>query len=530
MAYRGQIINIPLGELGLFTDDAQTITPPQGLIRAENVEIKHGYLEKTPGSKRWNKTALPSGVAQFFDWWPDENTQRAIVVTKDGRVWRFTDQYHYTEVLPENDAPANLRVSSQVVMVGAGQEEAGNPRKLFIFTGNDPVQVISGDGTTRHNMTHPAADWSGSFYPSFGIPFQNRLYCFGNRNQPHFLYGSSPTDHEDFVTLGSAVFANVFPGDSERLISAANYKGQLVLFKYPFGFYLLNVDDPSAPFPQKMGSSFGAGSGLGSIQVLDDLWIGNSTGSITSLNATNSLGGMQQSDVVKSMKCYKYLQEHVAPIKNFSQQAIWYEAKKLALFSFHSPSSAKPDRIFTIDLQSSRPRPTMNTKDQPNCLGLMKDTVRIDRPFYGAEDGYIYAMDQKNRNVADNAYEMSFQTPFLDFSFVDRRLADVNKNFDFLEVKFEPMGNWDLLADVFIDNRFVETVKFNMAQQDVLDNNFRLDQSRASGPGARNALRPIHGMGRQISVRFYNAEKNHNARIQSVTFYFRPSGQQQRSS
>lgn len=528
--YGGQFYNVPVGEMGLYTDDSQTIMPPQGLLRAENIELRNGFLEKQPGSRRWNKNPLPAAISAFIDWWPDENTQREIVVTVDGRVWRFYDAYNFSEVLPVSGAPTLLRVTHPVCIVSGGQEASGNPRKLFIFTGNDPVQVIEADGTTRRNMRTPALDWTLSLQPTFGIVFQNRLWAFGNRNQPHFLYGSNVEDQEDFQTLAAAIFVPVFPGDSERIMSACNYKGRFTVFKYPFGYYFIDTTDPTAPIPQKLGDSFGAASQTSIVQPLDDLWVGNSSGSITSLQATLNLGGLQQGDVIKNTKFFNYILENVAPLKDLGQFAIWYEAKKMAMFTYHSPSGTDPNRILIIDFQSGRPRAVFTTKDQPNCLGLVKDITRVQRPFYGANDGYLYAMDDSNRNVGGNAYSMTFQVPYLDFGFVDRHLAERNKNFDFLEITFEPTGNWSLFGDVYIDNKFIETVEFNVDQENVMDLDFNLDVARVSGPGPRSIRRPIHGMGRRISVRFYASGLNQNIKVSGVTYYFRPSGQQQRSA
>lgn len=539
MAYKGLSVNIPMGEMGLYTDDSQTSIPPNGLLRAENCELRYGYIQKQPGSRRWNANPLPSPIVQFLDWWPDDATQRMVCVTQDGRVWIFSDPYNVQEVTPVGFAPAKLRVTGQVVMVSGGAEIAGNPRKIFIFTGNDPVQVISGFENVRTNMQNPALDWKVNFQPSFGIIYQNRLWAFGNKNQPHFIYGSNVSDQEDFTTLGASTLVNVFPGDSEYLISAYTFKTNFILFKYPTGFYYLNTNDPANPFPQKMGSSIGAASALGITQVVDDLWVVNTAGSISSFTATNALGGLQQMDVVKNMKFWNYMLQETAAQKNGNNSAIWYDAKKMAMFIFTSSSGATADRILMIDFQSNSGalRAVMSTKDQPNCLGLVKDYLYVPRPFYGSSDGYMYQMDQVDKNVGGNtrdntgghAYTMTFQTPHLDFGWIDRTLSEVNKNFDFLEVTFTPTGNWNLSADIFIDNNFIETVSFNLAQQDVLDSTFVLNKSQLGGFGLRSQRVPIHGMGRRISVRFNQTGYNQNARITAVTIYLRKSGQEQRS-
>lgn len=538
MTYAGESVNIPLGSMGIYSDDSQTITPPQGLLRAINCQVKHGFIEKEPGSMRWNEAALPAPVVAIFDWWPNEITQRTIAVTQDGRVWRFTDYRTLTEVMPSSpSSQATLRISGQVVIVAGGQEAVNRARKLFIFTGNDPVQVIEGDGTTRRDLLLPALDWSVTHYPSFGIIHGARMWAFGNINNPHMLYGSNVNDHEDFNTFGSVALVPVHPGQAERILSAENFKGRLVLIKYPLGIYFLDESDAPNYFTQKIGDSFGGGSAHCALQVLDDLWIANSSGSITSLTATLALGGLQQGDVLKNLKCIRFMQDNTGQVKTLTRAVLWYEAKKIAMFTYQGPSSQYNDRIFYVDYHSGAPRATFSDKDQPNCLALIRDVNRVPRPFYGSNDGFIYAMDQEDRNVGGQwhpgpmkAYTMTIDTPDIDFGFLDRRMAELNKNFDFLEVAFEPQGSWDLLADIFIDSRFVETVRFNMSQGPTFDGTGIWDKSLWDGAYLQSRRVPIHGMGRRISVRFYQAGLNENAKIASMTFYYRLAGQEQKGN
>ena len=93
----------------------------------------------------------------------------------------------------------------------AGKSLSGNAKKLFIFTGSDPVQVIEGTSDVRLNIDAPAADWSGTNQPKFGVVHRNRLVCFGNGNDTHRLYFSDSENHEIFVG-GDTLTFSVYPG------------------------------------------------------------------------------------------------------------------------------------------------------------------------------------------------------------------------------------------------------------------------------------------------------------------------------
>lgn len=534
--YTGQSTNIPLGNMGLYTDDSQTISPPQGFQLATNCQTQLGFVGKSPGSVQWNATPLDQPILGLWDWWPDEATQRMIAVTADGRVWRYTDRFHVSEVTPIGSAPVTLRINKKVIFVSGGREVGGAPRKLFIFTGNDPVQVITGDGTQRSNIALPALDWTMNNQPTFGVIYAARLYCFGNQNLPHQIYGSNVLNQEDFQTVGTTDFLQVYPGEGDGIMSAQVFKGNLGLIKYPLGIYFLN-NSQGFSVPEKIGTSFGAASAECAVQVVDDLWIANSSGTISSLTATLATGGYMNGDVTKNLKVFRFLQENVAQLKAFDRSAVWYDAKKMALFTYHSPSGLYCDRILAIDFQSGTPRVVFYDKDQPNCLTMVKDITQVLRPFYGSNDGYIYQMDYATHVVGPlegslaKGYKMTFQTEDMDFGFLARQYAEVNKNFDFLEITFLPTGNWQLNADIFLDNVYSETVKFTLKQADVMSQDFVLNKSRLAGPGLRSQRVPIHGQGRRISVKFYdNGMPYQDVQVAAMTIYFRASDQGQRAS
>lgn len=533
MAYRGMIVPVRFGSEGIQTDVAQVLQAPfspyapasMGLLLATNVSVRYGSVEKECGSTRWNQTVFPAGIAGFSDWWPVDGIQRVIVACKDGKVYRHTNAYSRTEVTPVGGASATLNPSSQTHMVWGGSEEQGNPRKLFIFTGNDAVQVISGDGTTRANLAKPAADWGSNNWPTTGIVFDGSLWVWGCPSSPHTIYVSNPSDHEDFQTVGTAKIVTIFPGDGAGINSGFVYKTRLYVTKYPAGLYYID-DTGTNPIPNKLSDSFGGASIHSAIEVLDDVLVANTSGSITSLRAVNALGNTEQGDVLKMLKCVSFIQENASQSGFASRQAIYYEDKKQAIFSYRSPSGLKNDRVLKIDYHSGDPRVTWSDKDQPNCLGLIRDSRYVPRPFYGADDGYLYQMDHVMRNVGGNAYTATWQTPFIDFGFLDKKLEELDKIFDFVGVTCESQGAWNVSCDVFVDGRFIQTVQFSMDRGVHLDGAFPLDSARLAGPGPiPPKIQPISAMGKRISLRFYQTGLNQGFKISAINFYFRPAGQ-----
>lgn len=400
MAYSGTKVDLPIGQGGLHTDDPQGLIPATGLILAKNIALYKGLAEREGGSQRWNATAvLPAGVVQFFDYFPVDVIQRLIVVCKNGRVYRFTDAFNFTEVTPSGSAPITLNVSQGCFVVAGGQESAGNSKKLFIFTGNDPIQVISADGTTRSNLASPASEWTASNYPRFGLIHRNRLFTFGARSQPHRVYASTATNHEDFTTLANILTFNVYPGEFEKLHSAWIYKGKHFVSKTPLGLYQLVDDDTDSTnwYYTKLNDDFGSASPLSPVVVQDDTLVANSTGSITSLSASFKLGNLDTSDMLSILRNSLYMRQNTSQSFIDERSGVFYEDKKQVYFTYRSPTGTKPDRLLCIDFSHQKAKVTWSDKDQPNVLGLIKDIRGVKRPFYGSDDGYIYELDREDR-------------------------------------------------------------------------------------------------------------------------------------
>lgn len=550
MSYTGSVVPIPIARAGLLTDISPDEIPPQNLIKANNVTIDKGVLEKAPGSLQWSATALPAGIVALYDYWPVPGKQYTIAVTREGRVYRYLDRFTVVEIVPDTRfvstsgaPPATLSVTERVCIVEGGKEFVGvngstQPAKLFIMTGNSPIQVIYGEETTRHNLLVPAADWNGQTgkksYPDFGVIYLSRLWVFGNRNAPHYAYvssntvGGTPTyqyGHEDFseTTFNSAFF-NIYPGDNERLISAFKYKTKFWMLKYPRGLYSLEIPDVGTPaswYFQKVNDDVGAATQLATAPVLDDTWVINSTGTIQSLSATLNLGGVESTNILNTMMIENYVQDLTSPLGIGERQAIWHEKGSTVYFLYRKKNSQLNSFLLRFDFTSANPKVTIVTKDQANILAIRRDVSQVEQIIYGSEDGFIYQMNNATRSNgpfgAGAGYIGEFQTPNLNLG------ADSDKNFDFVEIEYIPTGNVKLYCDVYIDGNRTQTIDFTLNKSNQL-NQFILNKSRLQGRSTRRQRKSVSGRGRTISVRFYNSGNNENFRVTGLTISARISG------
>jgi hypothetical protein len=397
VSYRGFDIAIPLGRAGLMTDENQSDIPPSHLIRAKNVEISNGVISKEPGSRRWNKVPLGSGIVAMAEWAPNDAQRFLVVVERDGQVRRYANAEEVAEVVSDGTSPTALSVSDHVFIVEGGAESAGRAKKLFIFTGNDPVQVISGTGLTRSNMSAPPTDWATQ-YPTFGLIHRNRLVAFGNSSDSHRIYYSLDSDHEDFTS--SSLQFSVFPGDGIRLFGGFVYKSRLFLGKQPRGLYWMEDSDVNTAnwYVVKGSAEFGFASPNAAEQVRDDLLIKNSSGGVTSSSAVQAFGDIRSADLLDVLKIENFIQSQTSNMGTEDSVSLYDQYTKLLRFTYWGAGASQNNRVLTMQTSRESPAVSLSYKDQINTFSFRRE-LKVLKPFYGAEDGYVYELDRRNRDI-----------------------------------------------------------------------------------------------------------------------------------
>lgn len=530
MAYTGTEFEIQLGDGTLETDNAQSRIAPNNFIVANNVSVFQNQVQKERGSTKFNTTALDGGsdVDALFDWFPDASTQRLFAVTRSGKIFRDTGDKTFTSGAA---VKTGLSVSdNQIKFVSGGNESPGNSKKLFLFTGGDQVQVTAGDSGTFANISSPAADWSAPNFPKFGILHNGRVWAFGNANAPHRIYASLTSDHEDFATTPQTF--EVFPGEGDGIVSAFSYKGRLFLLKQPGGVYYLDDsnDDETKWRIVKADESFGVASANAASNALQDAYVGNSTGSITSLVAADTFGDIESGDVLSILKNENFMRDTVDRSALGKMHSLYYPEKKLLYFTYQGIGQSQIDRALVINLQSIRAgevsqkaRVTYSVKDNMNCLALRKDGDGIQRPIYGTNDGFVFTTDDASVNVDENSFSSELQTPHMDFGFLDPSLANKNKLLDFITLVFDRKTTSKVSMEVIADGRTKRTLTFNQVVGTPLGQ-FVIGTNTLGGENFTNQRRKVGVSGKKFSFRIIGNTLD-DFKISSMIVAFRPGNE-----
>lgn len=502
MSYKGQIADIPMNG-GLTGTKHQSQILPNKLKQASNVSYADGSLSKENGLEEVFDPILADIAFNTelaiggWDWWPDATNQYIMSVETDGEFRRMGNNG-----LPNTVMASGLTVTNVVpVFVEGGKEVAANNRKLFLFTGVNTVRVTSGSATPATVLATPPADWSGTNQPSTGAIHEARLWGAGNANDPHRVYYSTTTSHEDFTGAGSGSLS-VYPGEGQKIVQIMSFKGLLVVWKYPRGIYYVDTTDPTVGNWKIKRLTLGTGgvSPLGAVPVDDDVMFIDAQGNIHLLSTVQEFGNMQANNISRIDYINIFLKENINLSLLRQTQGVYYAHKREAHFIMAAIGSTTLNRRLVCDFNAELPRFEFSSRVNPG-IWLRIDSEGIQRPTIshaGLTSGFFrfYYLD----NPDDKSHFSLFQTAPIDLSHVDPGLAVKRKNGHFLEILAEPKGNWQLHVDVLWDGVVAETVVFTGSALGGALDSFVLDSDVLGSDQLENIKHRITGSGKRFSV------------------------------
>jgi hypothetical protein len=503
MGFRGQIAEIPIGVDGMIGSPAHPLVSPSRLIDCDNIEYGTGVLRKEGGAEKYNDVAITGGpdVIGGHDWWPTSATQRMVVMTSTGDLLKDSGAGTFPVTLA-----SGLTVPDDIpIFVDGGKEAAAGNRKLFIFTGKNAVQVLSADGATAAAITSPPADWAGTNQPKTGCIHVGRLWGAGNLNDPHRVYASLTTDHEDFT--GTPLSVSVFPGEGEGIAAIFSFKGLLVVFKNPAGVYVVDTQDPNTAnwVTSRISKEIGiAGPGGGCI-IDDDILFLEHGGEFNLISAVQEFGNLGTKSLSDVLEMTDFIHENFNKEQLHKTASVFYADNREAHFYLPGSGSTHLNIRVVFDWKREIPRFRISRRDDEGHYIFLRKKENVRKPYIGYHDGFVYELDTEARAVEGVGYEGMFQTPHLDFSHLDPKLATKRKSGMFLELLTIPEGNWDLAVEVYWDGEYTQTINFNMGSSGVALGTFEIGVDRLAQDQLLNRKKRLMGSGRRLSLKGKNS-------------------------
>lgn len=520
MGFRGLIAEIPIGTDGMIGSPAHPLVSPTRLIDCNNIEYGTGLIRKEGGSAKYNGTAITGApdVLGGHDWWPSAGTQRMVVLTSTGDLLKDSGAGTFGVTLD-----SGLTVPDDVpVFVDGGKEAAAGNRKLFVFTGKNAVQVLSGDGATTADLTTPPADWTGANQPITGCIHIGKLWGAGNANDPHRVYYSTTSNHEDFTGGGSGSLS-VYPGEGEGIAAIFSFKGLLVIFKAPTGIYVVDAQDPTVAnwTTSRISKEIGiAGPGAGCI-IDDDILFLEHGGEFNLVSAVQEFGNLGTKSLSDVLEMTDFIHENFDKETLNKTSCVFYADKREAHFYVTGTGSSHTNIRIVFDWKREIPRFRLSRRDSEGHFIFLRTKEGVRKPYLGYHDGFVYEIDTDSKSFDGTGYEGMFQTPHLDFSHLDPKLATKRKSGLFLELLTQPEGNWDLSVEVYWDAEYQETINFNMGSTGVGLGTFVIGTDALAQDQLLNRKKRMTGSGRRLSLKGKNSGAAQDFSVSKFLVHFK---------
>lgn len=530
MAYRGSVIRLPIGMQGFSGSRNPTQMQPGHLAVAEGISLDGGLIQKEGGASKLNSSSLGGAtVVSGISYSPLADTWRDAVFLSNGNILKDSGTGTFPTTLASG-LTADREPPPWFVM--AGGEATGLPRTLFCFSTSNQVRAVDADGAAMAAITTPPADWAGAGnFPTFGLPHESRLWGGGNANDPHRMYYSTIGDHQNFTGAGSGSIA-VFPGEGTRIVGAVSFKGLLVVFKYPRGIYFITTSDP-APAGwrvDRLSLAVGSLNQHTIVPIDNDTLYMDATGNLHLLSATNAFGGVQTSIISQQADMADFFKAEVEFTNIRRSVGVWYGDKQQAMFAMPRTNSADNNLRITVDFSSPQMgvRFLPSTRDTPVSMWIRQDTDGVFKPVHGDNAGFVWKMDQEIRSKDGAGYDTRFETVDMDLSFANPILATKWKTGDFLEIRYEATGDWDLIVTLIWDRVPGPPILYSMGGLGAALGSFTLDSDALAAGGAITSIRKrIAGSGRRVRVKVEQSGADQNIALSDFYLSFRPGDERQ---
>jgi hypothetical protein len=462
MPFSAMVIEIPLAQDGVTGSRNPVTALPSQVLEANSIRFEGGFLAKEGAQAPYTPASLGASVLNGTDWWPTSTEQRQVVLLGNGTVRKDSGAGTFPVTLA-----TGLTVTQPSQFVDAGAEKTGQPRKLVLFTGTNPPQVLAGDGATMTALATPAADWTGTTQPLCGAVHANRLWAAGNLSDPHRVYFSTVEDHEKFDDPTTSGSLPVFPGEGDRITGLLSYRGLLIVGKAPRGIYVIDTTGVvvTSYAVTVLSHAIGLASANAIAQVDNDVLFLDSAANMQSMAAVQALGDLSTQTYGQAVDMANFLTQRVNAAASPWARMVYYGLKRelhLALAGTGSPTNTAR---LVVDFNGlTRERFRYSSPEACPALWLMRTPQSgALHPMRGDTSGVVWHMDQPGVSPAGVPGEASrILTPAFDLGHADPGLAGRMKQGHYLELVTTLDGPWNVDVDIYWDGRKHQSLAFGL--------------------------------------------------------------------
>jgi hypothetical protein len=248
------------------------------------------------------------------------------------------------------------------------------------------------------------------------------------------------------------------------------------------------------------------------------------------LSGIQEFGDVKESDIISLLNLNNLIRDDINKGRLDRCVVRYNEDKRTIFIAYTSKGGTQNDRILKLNITDmTNVKATFTEKDECESMWILTDPVtRTGTVQLGGSAGYVWKTDQLNRNVNGVAFTGEFRTPYADYSWYDKSLANKNKIYDWLEVELIPLGNYNLSVSHYIDGEWIQNLIFNQGGLGSVLDAFELDSATDGVLGGSSSILkklPLYGSGITHSLQFYNSGLNQNFKIVKAYVGLRVGGE-----
>lgn len=442
--YTGKTYNVPFHRGGLHHTKNIDLIPAEAFVHpSRNINLHQGGRGKRGGTAQVNGAAISGtpriwGVYQFR---LKDGSTFIITATGDGKI-----QKDYSTVLK-----TGLTINQAVHF-----ETYNNT--LYICTGSNIVQTWDGSAGSTSDISNPNTDWAGAVgQPNIilkhGRGVSERLWAFKCSSNPNKVYASA--NGSDNFTAASGLVFNIETGDSWGVIGGVEFGDRLILFgkRHP---YLIEDSSPNTDLWGYSKAQWGGGVGNHRliVEIPNDIICFTEEGDIYSVTAAQSYGDYKLASFSKPAFINEWIKEYIklSAIEDF--HAVYDPNLRAIKFFIMRNGITHIDTalLFFIDRGAEEGWvPHDNQSADSGYKASSSTLVRVGAGDYkvytgGWTDGFVWKLEESDKNDNGNGYYAGFKTARLAFDNVR-----VTKRYDNGWLVTEPKGNYNVFINWWID-------------------------------------------------------------------------------
>lgn len=525
MSYTGKTYQIPCNKGGLSANKNIDLIPPEAMVYpSRNINMIQGGRSKRGGTDNVNSSAI-SGTPRIYGIYQfrlQNGNSFILTATGDGKIWK--------------DYTTDITIATGLTIDKAVHFVTFN-NLCIIFTGNNIPQVWNGVAATTSNLTLIPADWTGSSYPKKAIKHgrgvSERLWAIGCANNIFTVYASAQntgdgTTEPDFSDANVKTFF-IETGDGFGLIDAVEFGDRLVLFGKKQSFIM---DDSSVTvanwgYTQAQWEG-GAGSNRLVLRLSNDIVCMTEDGDIYAVASAESYGDYKLASLTRQSFIDAWIQEYVKLSAMADFHMVFDPVLRTIKIFIVRNGMSYVDTALVYFIDRGPEEGWIIHDNQSYASGYKASSSAVIRASAGGNyqvytggwaDGYVWKLEQENKNDNGNAFYAGFKTARLNFD-----NSRITKRYDRGWLITRPEGDYNLYINWWLDGVAQTQQSIALVGTGGLLDSFILDTSLLGGDELIDKVFDLGNIGKRIQFEIFNSTINQNFYVSQILIDHRMLG------